>query len=47
MVGAGVLLAAVFELLCVLEVPPLTVGAMLLCVPAVPPFTVGAMVNVG
>lgn len=43
----GVALAAVFELLCVLEVPPLTDGAMLLCVLEAPPLTDGAMVNVG
>jgi hypothetical protein len=47
MTGAGVVLAAVFELLCVLEVPPLTDGEMLLWVLEVPPFTDGEMVNVG
>jgi hypothetical protein len=46
-VGAGVALAAVFELLCVLEVPPLTEGEMLLCVLEVPPLTDGEIVNVG
>jgi len=47
MTGAGVVLAAVFELLCVLEDPPLTDGEMLFCVLEVPPLTDGEMVNVG
>src|SRR5438309_802938 len=46
-VVGGVVVAAVFELLCVLDVPPLTDGEMLFCVLVLPPLTDGEMVKVG
>jgi hypothetical protein len=43
----GVVLADVLEVLCVLEVPPLTDGAMLVWVLEAPPLTVGEMLMTG